>query len=400
MAGGMARACDRASATRTADIALLDRARMDLAAATTAQGKAAIVEAFFNDVFAQGGTPLTSATGDRVAFVAKDAPGSGAYGVGGTWNNWTPSATPLQQVAGSALYAAEVTLPRTSAHEFKMADGANWYEDRRALHVAWDGINRNAPGGFNGVVYPELRDAAKGRLVAWRSVRATQLDDYRDVYIYVPAAYDQPSCPTLPVLYFHDGNEALTRDTFVTPADATYAATPAAAALLVFVALPSQTVRMAQYTFGPNSAGDAYLRFLKDDLLPQVERAWRTCTRPVDRGLSGASLGGLISTYAAFQHPELFGYVGAQSASFFWENSAMVTRAGADPVVPVRFYVDHGSPNDNRVVSLDFVARLSSKGYQHRHVEEPNGRHEWVFWQGRLPGLLRYFREGRTGCAP
>ncbi|MBE2248348.1 MAG: hypothetical protein IAE78_02290 [Myxococcus sp.] len=308
--------------------------------------------------------------------------------------------TPLLQVSGSALYAAEVSLPRTGAYEYKLVDGAVWYEDRRALHVAWDGINRNAPGGFNAVVYPELRDPTKGRLVVWRDVRATALNDYRDVIVYVPAAYDVASCPVLPVMYFHDGNEALTRDTFVTPADATYTATPAAAAVLVFIALPNQNVRMAQYTFGANTLGDQYLRFLKDDLIPQVEGAWRICPRAVDRGISGASLGGLISTYAAFQLPDTFGFVGAQSASFFWDNNAMVTRAGALPVVPVRFYVDHGSPNDNRVVSLDFVSRLQARGYDHRHVEEPNGRHEWIFWQGRLPGLLRSFREGRSGCAP
>jgi len=138
--------------------------------------------------------------------------------------------------------------------------------------------------------------------------------------------------------------------------------------------------------------------FLRDELRPYEAARLRVCTAAADRGIAGASLGGLISAYAAFQSPEAWGFVGSQSGSFFWEDGALVERAAADPVVDVRWYVDHGCPEDNCESNRDLVAALESRGYALSHLEEPGGAHDWGFWQKRLPRLLLYFREGATGC--
>src|SRR5205807_2655744 len=120
--------------------------------------------------------------------------------VGGTWNNWTPGASPMQNVALD-LWALDTTLPRTSAQEYKFVDGTFWFQDYRARNVVWDGIDHQAPGEFNAVLYPELKEASKGRLVAWRAFHSSVLNDNRDVFVYLPAAYDDASCPTLPSIY-------------------------------------------------------------------------------------------------------------------------------------------------------------------------------------------------------
>jgi enterochelin esterase family protein len=396
---GTAEDCTRAGQTKTAPLALLDALRADLAQASTPAERAALTDGFFARVAEAGGTPLASADGQRVAFVARDAPQTG-YSVGGDFNGWTPGVDVLTRVGDSAVWALEKDLPRTQAYQYKMIDGSVWYEDRRARHVVWDGLDRNGPGEFNALVHPGLWDAGKGRLVAWRGVRSEALNDYRDVFVYVPAVYDHASCPRLPSLYFHDGNESLTRAPFTGPADSTYAAHPDEAALLVFVALPDQSVRMKQYTFGGDNQGDTYLAFLADALRPQVEQALRTCPRAVDRGLSGASLGGLMSGYGAFQNPGVWGYVGSQSGSYFWESDAMLELVKSQAQKPLRWYLDHGCPGDNCDVNRRLKTELEAKGYPLRHVEQAEAKHEWTYWRDRLPGLLRYFREGRQGCAP
>jgi enterochelin esterase family protein len=241
--------------------------------------------------------------------------------------------------------------------------------------------------------------------VAWRSVHSQTLGDDRDVFVYLPARYDDGSCTALPEIVFHDGNESLTRGDFAGAADGEYAANPGESAVLAFVALPNQNVRNDEYTFAtPTALGDAYGTFLATELVPRVESAFRTCGAATGRGIAGASLGGLISVYLAFQHADVWTYVGAQSPSLFWDNDAMIARASQDPVVGVRFYLDNGIPSgtcasdDNCQVTQQMSDALVAKGYDVLHVTAPNAQHDWPYWRARLPQLLAFFRKGKSGC--
>jgi enterochelin esterase family protein len=390
--GGRGPDCTRAGQAVTANIALLHQLESDLAAATTDAQKNALLTAFYADVADGGGTPLVTPGGTRVAFVAAGVPDAG-WSVGGTWNGWTPGATPLQSVQGTALYAAEVDLPYSGAYPYKLVDGSTWYEDLLARNVVWDGIDHLAPGQFNGLAYAELSDPDAGRLRAYRGVPSTLLQDQRDVFVYVPTAYDVASCPSAPVMYFTDGNESLTRIPFQAAADQQYGTTPADAALLVFVGLPDPSVRTYQYTYGPDAGGDLYFDFLSRDLAPVIARDFRLSGTAHDTGLAGASLGGLMAAYGAYQFPQTYGYVGAQSGSFWWLNDDLIARYQNGPVLPVRFYLDCGTVNENTEWVDLLIQTLQSRGYALDSVIEDGGQHDWSYWQPRLPRLLHDFRQ-------
>ncbi|MFP2933479.1 alpha/beta hydrolase [Pyxidicoccus sp. 3LG] len=414
-------ACQREAAVHGAPISLLVELQLAMSRATRGEDRIAAIDQFVAAVEEQGGTPLVSdptSSQARVAFFVRGEQGRDTF-VAGEFNEWSATATPLVQVRDTDLYVAELVVPRTGPQPYKLVKGGNFFADPRARHVAWDRINRNDVGSFTSLMYPGLQDDAKGRLTAWYGVGATALGDARDVFVYTPAVYDGKDCPSLPVMYFHDGNESITRHSFVDAADEHYTARPQDSAVLVFVALPNQNVRLAQYTFPPKKdpnwpepTGDGYLAFIRDDLMPRVESSYRVKTGPQDTGIAGASLGGLISVYAAFQMPDKFGFAGCQSGSLFWphdgevdrdDGNAMVVRAGADPVLPLRFYVDHGSPvtgctrdgeqgGDDCESSLQFVGALRSRGYTVAHWNEVSGEHDWSFWKKRLPKLLCSFR--------
>ena len=414
-------ACQRDRVAHGAPMSLLAQLQLEMSRATSAEARTAAIDRFEAAVEAQGGAPLVSdprAGRQVVAFFARGEAAKGTS-VAGAFNEWSATATPLTQVRDTDLYLVEVEIPRTGPQPYKLVKGGAYFEDPRARHVTWDRINHGGVGQFNALVYPALQDATKGRLTAWYDVKATALGDARDVFVYTPPVYDGPECPALPVLYLHDGNESLTRESFVDAADAHYQAHPEDSAVLVFVALPNQDVRLGQYTFPPALApgwptprGDDYLAFIREDLMPRVASSLRVRTGPRDTGIAGASLGGLISVYAGFQFPETFGFVGTQSGTLFWphdgevdrnDGNAMVVRAGAEPVVPVRFYVDHGSPtagctldgapgSDDCQSNLQFVAALKSRGYGLAHLHEVGGQHDWSYWKKRLPKLLCAFR--------
>ena len=75
-------------------------------------------------------------------------------------------------------------------------------------------------------------------------------------------------------------------------------------AVIAFVDLPNQDVRMDEYTFDTATAkGAEYVDFVTAELWPRLAKEDRLCSKAGARGISGASLGGLISTFAAFEKP-------------------------------------------------------------------------------------------------
>ena len=79
--------------------------------------------------------------------------------------------------------------------------------------------------------------------------------------------------------------------------------------------------------FSPGNGGaDAFLAFIADELIPFVDKTYRT--RPY-RMLIGHSFGGLFGIYALIKRPSLFSAGIAADPSLYWNNEAVVTQAEA-----------------------------------------------------------------------
>lgn len=391
-------ACRR-DALHTASVALFDALTADLAKLAP-ELQSARIDAFLADLRTTGGAPLEDPASDRVVVVARGAPPSGAWAVTTSEVGFdVAKATPMIAVAGD-LWAAELTIPRNERFTYKLLSGTTFLEDPLAPNVEWDGVTRafGVRGEFNAVGHASAAPKDHGRLVALGKQHATKLGDDREVFAYLPARYDDGSCAKLPSVVFHDGNESLTRGDFAGVADALYRARPELSAVLVFVGLPSQDVRMTEYGFGDGFRAPDYVDFLAADLWPTVTKRFRVCGGSGARGISGASLGGLVSTFAAFEKPGTWGWVGAQSASFFWGDDALIQRASSTPKLPTRFYLDSGCPEDNCDVTNQMAAVMQDKGYDVLRVTAPGAAHEWSAWNARLAGMLTHFREGVTAC--
>ena len=75
---------------------------------------------------------------------------------------------------------------------------------------------------------------------------------------------------------------------------------------------------------GSAGGADKFLSFIADELLPTIDRNYRT--RPY-RALSGHSLGGLLAVYTLLNRPEVFkGYL-AISPSLWWDDQVLVKAA-------------------------------------------------------------------------
>ena len=272
-----------------------------------------------------------------------------------------------------------------------------WFTDRSNHHIEWDGFNPGTIGSFNSILYVGERARPAGsRMLWWMQVESQVMGNVREVYIHLPASYDQDESEHYPVLYVQDGNESIVRSQFHEVAD-DHAARGNAEVILVFVGLPTQEDRFDEYTMASDGArGDAYAEFLATELVPRVDAAFRTRAEPGARGLVGASLGGLISFWTALQYSGTFEYTAGMSSSFFWADQFMIREVERRGCQGLNYYIDSGSPNDNADVTRLMRDTLAQLGCTFEHVEETGGTHDWSYWRGRFPNVLRTFEQSHT----
>jgi predicted alpha/beta superfamily hydrolase len=103
----------------------------------------------------------------------------------------------------------------------------------------------------------------------------------------------------------------------------------------------------------------AFLDFLEHELIPFVDRTWRTV--PTDRGLLGHSYGGLFAIYALEQRPALFQRIVAVSPALEWDGRLLLT-AARDRLrrlsAPVRLDLSVGDDGDNTDSTTAFAKIL------------------------------------------
>jgi predicted alpha/beta superfamily hydrolase len=74
---------------------------------------------------------------------------------------------------------------------------------------------------------------------------------------------------------------------------------------------------------------------------------FRTKTGPEHTAIAGSSLGGLISLYAVYEFPHVFGRAGVISPSLWWANEAMLKWVQEKPVPNVKIWLDMGTREGN-----------------------------------------------------
>jgi predicted alpha/beta superfamily hydrolase len=108
---------------------------------------------------------------------------------------------------------------------------------------------------------------------------------------------------------------------------------------------------------------DTFLRVLKEEIIPLVDRTYRTTS---DRGIHGHSMGGLFVAYAMLEAPDLFTRYAMTSPSLWWNDKMIIKRepefAKRHPVFPKHIFLSIGSEEDSTMTAVmyQFARRLCS----------------------------------------
>jgi enterochelin esterase family protein len=137
-------------------------------------------------------------------------------------------------------------------------------------------------------------------------------------------------------------------------------------------------------------ANDAYAEFTCVEFVPEMDRRYRTIGDRNSRGVMGASLGGLISVYAAFSHPRVFAKIGGQSSALHLAEDKLVAHVSGLKRTPMRFYFDVGKFEPPFIPAHQrFAALLKTKRLPCLYQELPGG-HNWTSWRAHLKDLLTF----------
>jgi enterochelin esterase family protein len=251
--------------------------------------------------------------------------------------------------------------------------------------------------------------------------RSKQLHNQRVITVFLPPDYESHPDKHYKVLYLNDGQDAPAIKLAETLAAliAHHEIEP-----IIVVAIHATRDRLHEYgTAGiPNARGlgkkaRKYTFFILDEVLPYINRRYRTLSGPVNTAIMGFSLGGLMAFDMAWNHPDIFGTVGVFSGSLWWRTDDADTHARQESRIVHRRVRDTDSPgylrlwfqagtddekddrDNNGVIdaiqdTTELMDELARKGFRRGiemvYTQVEGGVHNQATWGFILPYFLRW----------
>jgi S-formylglutathione hydrolase FrmB len=155
------------------------------------------------------------------------------------------------------------------------------------------------------------------------------------------------------------------------------------------------------------------------EVVPFVDRNFRTRTLREYRAIAGLSMGGHGALRLALRHPEVFAQAGSMSGgvdikpfmdrwdlrrlighpdtqTMPWDDLTVVDMVGKYPTHALRLIIDCGTDDFFYPAHTQLHQKLRSLKVPHRYLER-KGNHSWTYWAEAVTYQLAYFVEGFGG---
>lgn len=259
-----------------------------------------------------------------------------------------------------------------------------------------------------------------GTLQIIKNVHSKELNNFRDVIFYLPPSYFENTLKVYNnILIMHDGQNLFNRSTaYMGNAwmcqDALDQSIITGTSDEVLVVGPYNTPdRIDEYTYiydpseGAGGKGDLYLDWIESTLIPLTKSSYRTQVTQENLGILGSSLGGLISCYAVWTRPDIYGKAGCMSSSFWWDANDFQNNVVPESVPSKPFpmiYMDSGtgSPGETQCTAytLNIYQQMLQDGFEDnvnlkRYVDE-GATHSESYWGPRFHIPIEFLYSSAT----
>jgi predicted alpha/beta superfamily hydrolase len=282
----------------------------------TTQSDAAALDAFL----AQYDGPFCEAA--RCLFVTC-LQGADAVALRGEFSDWEELPMTAIDFAPGCFYHLFEELLFNHVVEYKLFANQEWLSDPLNPYFRFADVAVNSALYAPGV----------GRLALIEAVYSPQLDNSRNLYVYLPAPAFENSGQTFPVLYMQDGfnvfeNPSAPFGSWEVDVTADLLIADGDIEPLIIVGIDTND-RFNEYLYTDVifDMGDEFIivdpklpeygQFLVDTVKPLIDARFPTRLQPENTAIAGSSLGGISALYLGWYFADTFGKVASLSGSYW-----------------------------------------------------------------------------------
>jgi len=340
----------------------------------------------------------------------------------GDFNTWTAPGLEGKRIGQSDLWIGVTELPSASRADYRIViNDKDWLADPVNPHTTFSGLT-----GVNSIITmpgftvtdesQKRNDVRPGKLTSEFSITSTQLGYAVNYWVYTPLGYE--NLQQLPVLYVLDGNDFVDERMGAMPTilDNLIADKRIEPIIAVFINArdpnnPQFNRREEEFLAHPIE----YAQFIADELVPLIDRTYRTNAQADARVIAGVSYGGLSSSFIAASRPNVF-HNGAAFSPAFWpldNPQALANQGQRDgsklmaptidavfqcggetgftcPRFPLKIFASGGLPDWDVGDLAPAYEILQQQGYPVDFHQVREG-HGWDNWRGLTDEMLIYF---------
>ncbi len=233
-----------------------------------------------------------------------------------------------------------------------------------------------------------------------------QLNRYRTIRICLPIDYNADLQKRYPVIYMHDGQNLFDKKTAYAGEwgvdECLDSLQKRSGKGFIVVGIDNGgTKRLDELTpwshkkYG-GGEGAKYIDFIVQTLKPFVDKNYRTLPKRKNTVIGGSSLGGLISVYAAFKYPKIFGKVISFSPAYWINLDSIKVFIHNNPLkYRTKIYsyagVKEGNEMKDPFAEIEsYFKKAGIKEKNHIQSQSIDGEHKEFYWRREFPKAMAW----------
>ncbi len=328
---------------------------------------------------------------DSAAFLYRGEAKSVAWA--GDFSQWKPGVLGFAgtRAGKSDLWVAVGKFPLDARLDYKVIVDDQWILDPANPTQQMGGAGPNSVLHMPDWKFPDetelAPDVIRGELSDNILIKSEKLGYSVNYRVYTP--YNYALSEGLPVIYVTDGPDYSDdeKGAMVIVMDNLIYSGDMKPVVAVFIdpwepGNDRNNRRMQEY-----DCNQKFADFVGDELVPLIDKVYKTHACPDDRAILGTSMGGICAAWFGAVRINDFHLLGINSPAF---NKQVLDRFAGLDWFPFRVYMTTGVIYDTQKQALEMKAILEKNqvGFEYREVNEG---HSWGNWKALLPDMLRYF---------
>ena len=227
-----------------------------------------------------------------------------------------------------------------------------------------------------------------------------ELNVQKKIWVYLPKDY-AASGKKYPVIYMHDAQNLFDAKTsFAGEWQVDETLNKMKAPLIVIGIEHGNEKRMDELTPFKNEKygggnGANYVDFIIKTLKPKIDSVYRTKSTAKNTAIFGSSLGGLISFYAAIQHPEVFGKAGVFSPSFWFSDEIYTLMENSEKSKAKIYFLAGNKESETMVAEVKKMETLLDRNRCHclnlnKTAIIEGGEHNEKLWRENFEEAIKW----------